>query len=270
MLCVALTIAGSDSGGGAGIQADLVTFRAFGVFGTCALTAVTAQNTRGVTVVHPLPPDIVLAQMRAVVTDLAPRAVKLGMLATSATARAVAEELAAWRPPHLVIDPVLVATSGQPLAEDDVGAAMRRYLLPLGGVLTPNLAETEALTGHAVRTPADARHAGRALAAMGAAAVLVTGGHLEGAACDVLVEGAATWEIEVPRVPGPAVHGTGCTLSAAITARLALGDPLLDAIVTAKRFLTAALRSAQAPGAGAPVLGNPDRYAEVDVRVRSC
>jgi hydroxymethylpyrimidine/phosphomethylpyrimidine kinase len=265
-----LTVAGSDSGGGAGIQADLVTLRAFGVFGTCALTAVTAQNTRGVTMVHPLPLEIVLAQMRAVVTDLAPRADKLGMPATAATARAVAAELTAWRPPHVVIDPVLVATSGHALADDDLGAALRRDLLPLGDVVTPNLAEAEALSGRSVRTPADARRAGRALAAMGARAVLVTGGHLEGAACDVLVEGSAAWEIEVPRVPGPAVHGTGCTLSAAITARLALGDPLLDAIVAAKRFLTAALRTAQTPGAGAPVLGSPDRYAEVDVVVRSC
>jgi hydroxymethylpyrimidine/phosphomethylpyrimidine kinase len=208
--------------------------------------------------------------MRAVMTDLSPGAVKLGMLATSATARAVAEELSTRRPAHVVVDPVLVATSGDALADDDLCTALRRDLLPLADLLTPNLAEAEALTGQPVRTLAESRRAARALTQMGARAALVTGGHLDGAACDVLADEHDVWEIEVPRLGGPAVHGTGCTLSAAITARLALGDALLDAVVAAKRHLTAALRYAHTPGAGAPLLGSPDRSAEVEVRVRSC
>jgi hydroxymethylpyrimidine/phosphomethylpyrimidine kinase len=268
---IALTVAGSDSGGGAGIQADLGTFRAFDVLGTCALTAVTAQNTLGVVLVHALPPAVVLAQMRAVTTDLAPGAVKLGMLGTGAVARAVAEELSLRRPPHLVVDPVLVATSGDALADDDVCTTLRRYLLPLADLLTPNLAEAETLTGQPVRTLDEARDAARSLTAMGARAALVTGGHLDGAACDILAAGADTWEIEAPRVPGPAVHGTGCTLSAAIAARLLYGDSVLDAVVAAKRYLTAALRQAHSPGGGAPLLGTPDRTAaDVKLRIRSC
>jgi len=267
---VALTVAGSDSGGGAGIQADLAAFRALGVFGTCAVTAVTAQNTLGVSLVHPLPPEVVRAQMHAVLTDLAPAAVKLGMLATVAIVESVAAELSAMRPPHLVLDPVLVATSGDALAGDGVCTALRRHLLPRAELITPNLPEAQSLTGAPVTTLDEARRAARALTDLGARAALVTGGHLRGAACDVLVTADGMWEIEAPRVPGPAVHGTGCTLSAAITARLALGDTLLDAVVAAKRHLTAALHTALTPGAGAPVPGWPDHPIETNVRVRSC
>jgi hydroxymethylpyrimidine/phosphomethylpyrimidine kinase len=246
---IALTIAGSDSGGGAGIQADLKTFHQFGVFGTSAIVAITAQNTRGVTAVHPVPVDVVQAQLSALADDLPPDAVKTGMLASPALVEAVAAGIARHRFPHYVCDPVMVATSGDRLLEPDAVAVVRTRLLPLAALVTPNLAEAAILVDDPVETPAEMERAGKALREMGAGAALVKGGHLEGdEVVDVLVtrEGAA--HFCRARVATRSTHGTGCTLSAAITAGLALGHPLRRAVTDALDYVHRAL--ATAPGLG--------------------
>ena len=246
---VALTIAGSDSGGGAGIQADLKTFHAFGVFGTSAVTAITAQNTVGVRAVHPIPLDVVRAQIDAVVEDLAPAAVKSGMLATAALVETVARAIEEHGLDRYVLDPVMVATSGDRLLDEDAEGALARRLLPLALVVTPNLHEARILTGFAVDTVADMRRAARALVEMGARAALVKGGHLGGdEAVDLLWDGAQERVWRRARLPARSTHGTGCTLSAAITARLAVGAPLADAVERATLFVARAI--ATAPGLG--------------------
>jgi hydroxymethylpyrimidine/phosphomethylpyrimidine kinase len=247
----ALTIAGSDSGGGAGIQADLKTFAAFGVYGTSAITALTAQNTRAVLGVHVAPPAFVVAQIEAVVSDLGCDAVKTGMLATAAIVEAVAETLARLRLPNVVVDPVMVAKSGDHLLAAAAVDAVRGRLLALARVVTPNAPEAEVLTGLTVRTPDDARRAARALVAMGAAAAIVKGGHLDRAEIvDVLVD--ATHEVEIigPRVPGGHTHGTGCTFASAVAARLALGDTLEAAARTAQAYVGAAMQAGIPLGGG--------------------
>jgi hydroxymethylpyrimidine/phosphomethylpyrimidine kinase len=221
MLPVALTIAGSDSGGGAGIQADLKTFHQFGVFGTSAIVAVTAQNTRGVRAVHPVPGEVVEAQLAALAEDLPPHAVKSGMLGTAALVERVAAAIAAhgWR--AYVLDPVMVATSGDRLLDRDAEALVRDRLVPLALLVTPNLDEAEILTGRAVRTPDAMEDAGRALIGLGAGAALVKGGHLDGELIDVLVGPDGVLRFPHSRLGSTSTHGTGCTLSAAITAGLA-------------------------------------------------
>jgi len=258
---VALTIAGSDSGGGAGIQADLKTFQAFGVFGTSALTAVTVQNTRGVTGVHAVPLDVVRAQIDAVVTDLRPAAVKSGMLATAALVEVVAEGLERHGLRRYVLDPVMVATSGDRLLDEDAEATVARRLLPLAAVVTPNLHEASILTGGTVRTLDDMRAAADALLALGAGAALVKGGHLEGEAVDLLrdAEGERVWR--KPRLDTPHTHGTGCTLSAAIAAGLALGRPLSEACDRAVRWVARAIETAPGLGGGH---GPVNHFAPVD------
>jgi len=245
---VALTIAGSDSGGGAGIQADLKTFHAFGVFGTSAITAITAQNTVGVHAVHPVPLRDVRAQIDAVVDDLRPAALKTGMLATAALATEVARAIEHHALGPYVMDPVMVATSGDRLLEPDAEAALRDALLPLATVVTPNLEEAAILAGHSVDTLEHMRRAARRLVEMGAAATLVTGGHLEGDAVDLLWDGREEHLWRRPRVDTRHTHGTGCTLSAAIAAGLARGDTLAAAVDTATRFVWRAI--ADAPGLG--------------------
>ena len=247
---VLLTIAGSDSGGGAGLQADLKTAEALGVFGTSAVTAVTAQNTRGVTAVEVLPAAAVRAQIDAVAGDFAVGATKLGMLATAEIARAVADAVRAHRLRPLVVDPVMVATSGDLLLERDAVDAYRERLLPLATVLTPNTHEAQALTGVVVETLADARAAAAELRAMGAAAVLVKGGHLDGEAdaVDLLLDADGERLYRARRLDTTSTHGTGCTLASAIAAHLALGLGLRDAVGRAKAYLTEALR--RAPGLG--------------------
>jgi hydroxymethylpyrimidine/phosphomethylpyrimidine kinase len=245
----ALTIAGSDSGGGAGIQADLKTFAAHGVFGTTALTAVTAQNTITVTRVLPLPTDIVIAQIDAVLTDIGADATKIGMLATGAIASAVAAALRRYNLPHVVLDTVMVAKGGARLLDDEGVAVIRDELLALADLVTVNVPEAEALTGLTVRNVVDGRQAAEQLVKLGARAVLVKGGHLEGpTAVDVLFDGDAFWELSERRVQSVHTHGTGCTLAAAITARLSLGDTLIDAVRAAKSYVTRAI--ADAPGLG--------------------
>jgi hydroxymethylpyrimidine/phosphomethylpyrimidine kinase len=246
---IALTIAGSDSGGGAGIQADLKTFHQFGVFGTTAVVAITAQNTRGVTAVHPVPVETVAAQLAALADDLPPHAVKSGMLATADLVAAVADALARHRFPHYVLDPVMVATSGDRLLAPDAVRGVADRLVPLAALVTPNLDEAAILVGQPVRTVRDMERAGRTLVRMGAAAALVKGGHLDGdEITDVLVRGGGVRRLTRPRVATGSTHGTGCTLSAAIAAGLALGRDLEAAVEDALAFVHEAL--ATAPGLG--------------------
>ena len=247
----ALTIAGSDSGGGAGIQADLKTFAAFGVYGTSAITALTAQNTVAVSGVHLAPPEFVVAQIDAVVTDLGCDAVKTGMLATSAIVEAVAAAIRRHRLPNVVVDPVMVAKSGDHLLAVEAVEAVRRSLVPAARIVTPNIPEAEVLTGLRIRTLADAEAAGRALRGMGAQAVIVKGGHLDrDDIVDVLVEGDRIVHLAGPRVPGVHTHGTGCTFGAAIAARLALGDDVEAAARAAQAYVREAMRAGVPLGAG--------------------
>jgi len=247
---VALTIAGSDSGGGAGIQADLKTFHAFRVFGCSALTAVTAQNTLEVAALHAIPEGMVRAQIRSVATDLRPDAVKTGMLANAAVVETVAQMICEHRLPNYVLDPVMISTSGQRLLDGDAEDIIRRELIPLATVVTPNLHEARILTGLAVEAPSDLADAAQALLDLGARAALVKGGHLAGdEAVDLLLteEGERIWSR--PHISTPAGHGTGCTLSAALAAGLAVGQPVADATAAAVDFVARAL--ADAPGLGA-------------------
>ncbi len=247
----ALTIAGSDSGGGAGIQADLKTFQALGVFGMSAITALTAQNTTGVRAVHEAPPDIVAAQIDAVAEDIGVDGAKTGMLSSAPIIRAVADRVRRWElGPILVIDPVMVAKSGDRLLRDDAVKALRDELIPLAATITPNVPEAEVLTGLRIRTDADARQAARALLRLGPRSVVLKGGHRTGDATDLFVDALREERLEAKRVDTRATHGTGCTFSAAIAARIALGDELLDAVRAAKAYLTAALEHATPIGAG--------------------
>ncbi|HEX6308092.1 MAG TPA: bifunctional hydroxymethylpyrimidine kinase/phosphomethylpyrimidine kinase [Longimicrobiales bacterium] len=247
---VALTIAGSDSGGGAGIQADLKTFHAFGVFGTSAITAITVQNTLGVQAVHAVPLDIVTAQIAAVAEDLPPAACKTGMLATRELVEAVAAAIRRHRLPHYVLDPVMVATSGDRLLDEDAVEAVLRELVPLCTLVTPNLDEATILAGFAVRDTAAMHRAAEQLVRAGAGAALIKGGHLAGdIVVDVLFDGRTAQEFTRPRLDTRSTHGTGCTLSAATAALLARGTPLGAAVEHALDFVHRAI--AQAPNLGA-------------------
>jgi len=244
----ALTIAGSDSGGGAGIQADLKTFAAHGVYGMSVLTAVTAQNTVTVTASLALPPELVVAQIDAIAGDLPVHAVKLGMLANAGIVAAVADALERHGLGPVVVDPVMVAKGGAPLLDADAADVVRSRLLRLATIVTPNAPEAAALTGLEVTTRAGQRQAAAALLELGARAALVKGGHLEGPAVDVLATGDFIIELAGERIASRHTHGTGCTLSAAIAARLATGDDLRAAVEAAKAYVARAIR--QAPGLG--------------------
>ena len=246
---VALTIAGSDSGGGAGIQADLKTFEALGVWGTTAIVAVTAQNTLGVQAFETLPASLVDAQVRSVAADIGIDAAKTGMLATAELVVAVADVIDAVGRPLLVVDPVFVSKHGDTLLADDAVGALRERLVPLATVVTPNIPEAEALTGITIRDRDGMVAAAEALS--GAATVMVKGGHLDGDESPDLVwsGGTATW-LEADRIPGRHTHGTGCTLSAAITAELAKGMDPADACVAGKRFVERAIAAGVALGGG--------------------
>lgn len=258
---IALTIAGSDSGGGAGIQADLKTFHAHGVFGTSVITAVTAQNTLGVTAVHAIPLDVVDAQIQAVAGDLSPDAIKTGMLATAALVECVAAGLAGHRLRPYVLDPVMVATSGHRLLEADAEDALARTLLPLATLVTPNLHEAAILTGREVRSLLDMATAARILVDMGAGAALVKGGHLEGDAADLYWDGSQEQVWRKPRLETRHTHGTGCTLSAAIAAGLARGLSLVQASENAVLWVARAIESAPGLGHGH---GPVNHFAPVD------
>ncbi len=248
---IALTIAGSDSGGGAGLQADLKTFHQHGVFGTTVVTAVTAQNTRGVTTWEPVSAKLIAAQAEAVATDLAPHAVKSGMLGTAANAAAVADAIARHALPNYVLDPVMVATSGDRLLDADAERVVAERLLPLAAIVTPNLDEAEVLVGFEVRTPEAMERAAFALIDRGAHAALVTGGHLEGdTVVNVMVAGDVPRFFRRPRIATTSTHGTGCTLSAAIAAGLANGRKLEQAVAEALDFVHRAIAAAPRLGGG--------------------
>jgi hydroxymethylpyrimidine/phosphomethylpyrimidine kinase len=254
MIANVLTIAGSDSGGGAGIQADIKAMSANGVFAATVITALTAQNTVGVTAIHDVPAEFVSAQIDAVFADIEFGAVKIGMLSRVETIDAVADGLARHRARNVVIDPVMVAASGDPLIRDDAVAELVERLFPLARLVTPNLHEAAVLADMAVDAEADMIEAARRIGALGPRHVLVKGGHLKDAATDVLWDGRTLTRFPAPRVGGPATHGTGCTYSAAIAAGLARGRPLIEAITEAKRYVTAAIRGAIQAGRGAAAL----------------
>jgi hydroxymethylpyrimidine/phosphomethylpyrimidine kinase len=239
----ALTIAGSDSGGGAGIQADLKTFAAMGVYGTSAITALTAQNTVGVTGVHLVPAEFVTAQVEAVVSDIGCHAVKIGMLATAPIVEAVVAAIESLDLPQVVVDPVMIAKSGDRLLDADAVHALRVELLPLARVVTPNVPEAEVLAGMPIHTREDLREAARRIARLGSAAIVMKGGHLPGpSVVDLIFERGEFVELTAPRVEGRHTHGTGCTFAAAIAAGLAKGLLLVDAVREAKAFVAGAMR----------------------------
>ena len=253
----ALTIAGSDSGGGAGIQADLKTFAAHRVFGTCAITAITAQNTLGVTMWRAVPTDLVTAQIEAVAGDIGVDAVKVGMLASAAIVEAVAAAIAALDLPHIVVDPVMVAKGGDRLLEEDAVAALRTELLPRAHIVTPNIPEAEVLSGLTIRSVDDMRAAGERILKLGPRVVLVKGGHLDGPeSVDTACTAHATFELRRPRIATNNTHWTGCTLSSAIAANLALGLDDRTALARARDYLDGAIRHAPGIGQGHGPLGH--------------
>jgi hydroxymethylpyrimidine/phosphomethylpyrimidine kinase len=246
-----LTIAGSDSSGGAGIQADLKTFSALGVYGMSVITALTAQNTTAVTAVHEAPAGFVAAQIDAVAEDIPPDAVKTGMLSSAPIIEVVAEKIRQHGLRNVVIDPVMVAKSGARLLREDAVKALRESLLPLADVVTPNLPEAEDLLGRSLKSDDDIRKAARELAATGARSVVMKGGHRDGdIVVDILFDGRDFHEFAAPRVKTTSTHGTGCTFASAIASYLAKGESVPDAVRMAKAYLTEALRAAYPIGRG--------------------
>ena len=254
----ALTIAGSDSGAGAGIQADLKTFAAFGIYGTSVVTAVTAQNTVAVTAVHEIPTTVIEAQIQAVISDIGVDALKTGMLSSGEIISCVAESLknARTRYPEmpglqlLVVDPVMVSKSGDSLLNVKAVGALRQLLLPLATVVTPNIPEAETLTGLTIVTDDDVRKAARSIIGMGAASVVVKGGHREGPATDLYYDGTNFREFTSPRFETVNTHGTGCTFASALAAGMAKGSKAEEAVGQAKEFVTEAIRSSFPIGLG--------------------
>lgn len=243
MTAIALTIAGSDSGGGAGIQADLKTFSALGVYGSSAITALTAQNTRGVQAIHNAPPEFVAQQIKSVLSDFDVRAIKIGMLSSAGIIHAVADALASYPRIPVVLDPVMVAASGDPLLEASAMDALRQRLLPIAVLITPNLPEAAMLLGQAIAsTEEEILRQGQDILLLGAKAVLIKGGHGSGPeSTDFLISPQSVTRFAVPRIATDNVHGTGCTLSSAIAAGLAKGFPLPQAVEEAKAYITAAI-----------------------------
>jgi hydroxymethylpyrimidine/phosphomethylpyrimidine kinase len=260
---IALTIAGSDSSGGAGIQADLKTFAAFGVYGASAITAVTAQNTTGIVMSSTLAADLVIGQIEAVAADFQISAVKTGMLATSAIVEAVAATIRELELPSVVVDPVMRSTSGESLLDDDGVRALCAELLPLARVTTPNIPEAETLSGRSIRSIEDARAAAVAIHRLGAAHVVITGGHGDGDfIVDLLFDGSGFTELETSRIRTRHTHGTGCTFAAALAACLARGDSVLDATARAQSFVRDAIEHGPGIGKGRGPLGHLWRTLE--------
>jgi hydroxymethylpyrimidine/phosphomethylpyrimidine kinase len=249
---IALTIAGSDSSGGAGIQADLKTFAALGVYGASVITALTAQNTNGVSGIHQVPSDFVTAQMDAVFTDLDVKAVKIGMVAQLATIDAIVAGLTRWSPKHIVLDPVMVASSGDRLLAADAVESLRNKLIPRASLITPNLPEAAALLDEPVAvSEAAIESQGKRLLSMGCPAVLIKGGHGQGTeSIDYLVRGSGTIALAAPRIATGNTHGTGCSLSSAIAAGLAKGEEMETAVRHAKAWISAAIAEADRLGVG--------------------
>lgn len=254
---LALTIAGSDPGGGAGIQADLKTFAAHGVYGTSAVTAITVQNSLGVDAVVPLDAQLVSAQIAAVLSDFGTDAAKTGMLGTAAIVAAVAAAMRDGQVPNLVVDPVLVASSGARLLDEDALDTLRNHLLPCARVVTPNVPEAEVLAGIPIHDEADVAAAARRILDFGVEAVVITGGHLASdPVVDRLFTGSSSETFAVPRLRGPHTHGTGCTFSAAVAAQLARGASLGDAVGLAQEYVAGAIRHAPGLGQGRGPLGH--------------
>ena len=258
---IALTIAGSDSGGGAGIQADLKTFAAHGVYGVSAVTAVTAQNTTGVMRAQPIEADLVTAQLEAVMSDLGPHAAKTGMLANAAIVEAVAAAALDLELPYLVVDPVIVSSTGDPLLDDEGVMALRKELLRRAHAVTPNIPEAEVLSGVSIRSAQDLREAARRLFALGPVHVVITGGHTPEVGdrtsaetadriVDLVYDGEVFTEYVAERIAGRHTHGTGCAFSAAIAAHLARGRSLHEAVPLAQAYVAGAIRHAPQLGAG--------------------
>ncbi len=246
----AMTIAGSDSGGGAGVQADLKTFAALGVYGASTLTAITAQNTVAVTAVHEIPTDVITAQIDAVLTDIGADAVKTGMLSSSDIIECVCEALEVHGVQRLVVDPVMIAKSGDALLREDAIGSLRTRLLPLAMVVTPNIPEAEALTETTIVSDADVRRAAEAIVGMGARSVVVKGGHREGPATDLFYDGKEFKEFTAPRFDTVNTHGTGCTFASAVAAGLARGMVVTDAVALAKDYVTEGIRHSFSIGQG--------------------
>jgi hydroxymethylpyrimidine/phosphomethylpyrimidine kinase len=247
----ALSIAGSDPSGGAGIQADLKTFAAAGVYGMAAITALTAQNTVQVTGVHEVPPEFVALQIDTVYADITPDAVKTGMLSSAAIIEAVAGKARSHGFRNLVVDPVMVAKSGDRLLREDAVRALVEELIPEAFVLTPNVPEASVIVGHEIRNANEMRDAARVIHALGTNNVVMKGGHLAGdTVTDILYDGTDFHEFKCPRIETKNTHGTGCTFASAVAAHLALGDPVVDAVRKAKEYLTEALRRAYDIGQG--------------------
>jgi hydroxymethylpyrimidine/phosphomethylpyrimidine kinase len=264
-----MTIAGSDSGGGAGIQADLKTFAALGTYGTSVLTAVTAQNTKEVAAIAEVPEEVVIAQIDTVVEDIGAQAVKTGMLSSKRLIVNIVDRLEAWGIPHLVVDPVMVSKSGVPLLSRDAVVIVREELLPMATVVTPNLYEAQILTGQGVKSQEDMEAAARAIRTMGPDVVVVKGGHLEGTPVDLVLEGDTVHWLEAARIETTNTHGTGCTYSAAIAALLAHGCSNLEAIRLAKLYVTTALEHSFSIGEGhSPVNHFAPLPAEITDRIR--
>jgi hydroxymethylpyrimidine/phosphomethylpyrimidine kinase len=254
----AMTIAGSDSGAGAGVQADLKTFAALGIYGTSVLTAITAQNTIAVMSVHELPTDVINAQIEAVISDIGADAVKTGMLSSSVIIECVTTCLKASMKKYpnmpglrqIVVDPVMVAKSGDALLQEEAVGALRELLVPLAAVITPNIPEAETLTGLTITTDDDVNKAARMIVDMGAASVVIKGGHREGPATDVYFDGSSFREFTSPRFDTVNTHGTGCTFASAVAAGLAQGLETEDAVGQAKEFVTEAIRNSFPVGHG--------------------
>ena len=250
MVHKALTIAGSDPGGGAGIQADLKTFSVLRVYGMAVIAALTSQNTIGVTSVMPVPAEVLKSQLDSLLDDIRPDAAKTGMLSTAANVELVAAKVREYGLTKLVIDPVMLSTSGAPLLETDAQPIFRKELLPLALLITPNLHEAHVLTGKPAANVEDMEEAALHIHGMGARNVLVKGGHLEGDSTDVFFDGKEFSHLRSERIGSRHTHGTGCVLSAAITAYLALGKPVEDAVKDGKQFVTEAIRGGLALGKG--------------------
>ena len=246
----ALTIAGSDSGGGAGIQADLKTFSAHGVFGMSVITAITAQNTMGVLAVQDVWPEMIAKQMEAIFEDMGADVVKVGMVSQPETIRVIAAGLRKYAPPLIVVDPVMVSKSGDHLLQPEAEAILIAELLPLATLVTPNIPEAEVLVRRRIETLADMEEAARAIQAMGPQNVLLQGGHREDDATDILFDGQNFVRFEAPRVLTRNTHGTGCTLSSAIAANLAKGLSVEQAVAAAKKYITIAIQQAMPIGKG--------------------
>ena len=245
-----MTIAGSDSGGGAGVQADLKTFAALGVYGASTLTAITAQNTVAVTAVHELPEDVISAQIDAVVSDIGVDAVKTGMLSSSAIVGVVAQRIKRHRISNLVVDPVMVAKSGDALLRQEAVDSVLTMLVPLAALVTPNIPEAETLTEMSISSEEDVREAARRILALGAGAVVVKGGHREGPATDLFYDGSSFVEFSSERFDTVNTHGTGCTFASAAAAGLAQGKSVVEAVAQAKEYVTEAIRHSYPLGQG--------------------